>query len=141
MAVACRPVLYNPGGFLLSSIRKIVPINREYSYLRVHSCTALVQAVVRAALEQRDVMVLMPTGGGKSLCFQLPAVLANGVTVVITPLISLMYDQIQALLRAPNGGIPVTYLSSQRSMQARALVLSLHSAYILAEFSHLGAEN
>jgi ATP-dependent DNA helicase RecQ len=65
-------------------------------------------------------MVPMPTAGSKSLCFQLPAVLANGVTVVVTPLISLMFDQLQALLRAPNGGIPATYLSSQRSMQARS---------------------
>lgn len=78
-----------------------------------------IQAVVYSALEGKDIMVLMPTGGGKSLCFQLPAMLANGVTVVITPLISLMFDQIQALLRAPNGGIPVSYLSSQRSMQVR----------------------
>lgn len=81
--------------------------------------TCLVQAIVYAALERKDIMVLMPTGGGKSLCFQLPAILSNGLTVVITPLISLMCDQIQALLCAPNGGIPVTYLSSQRSMKVQ----------------------
>lgn len=75
------------------------------------------QAIVHAALQGKDLLVLMPTGGGKSLCFQLPAVMARGVTVVITPLISLMYDQVQALLHAPNGGIPVTYISSQRTLQ------------------------
>lgn len=87
-----------------------------------HEC---VQAIVNAALQGKDILVLMPTGGGKSLCFQLPAVVARGVTLVITPLISLMYDQVQALLHAPNGGIPVTYISSQRTMQVCSPSISL----------------
>eukprot|EP00892_Ulva_mutabilis_P008216 jgi/Ulvmu1/5767/UM025_0021.1 len=80
------------------------------------------EAIVHSALQGKDILVLMPTGGGKSLCYQLPALITRGVTVVITPLISLMYDQVQALLRASNGGIPATYLSSQRSMQDRCAV-------------------
>ena len=54
-------------------------------------------AVIRAVLEQRDTLVVMPTGGGKSLCFQLPALLLPGVTLVVSPLIALMKDQVDAL--------------------------------------------
>ena len=49
------------------------------------------EAVVRDALAGRDVLALMPTGGGKSLCFQLPALLQPGVTLVVSPLIALMH--------------------------------------------------
>jgi len=55
------------------------------------------ESVVRDALAGRDVLALMPTGGGKSLCFQLPALLQAGVTVVVSPLIALMQDQVRLL--------------------------------------------
>jgi ATP-dependent DNA helicase RecQ len=55
------------------------------------------EAVVRDALAGRDVLALMPTGGGKSLCFQLPALLQSGVTLVVSPLIALMQDQVRLL--------------------------------------------
>src|SRR6202166_5321048 len=55
------------------------------------------EAVVRDALAGRDVLALMPTGGGKSLCFQLPALLQSGVTLVVSPLIALMQDQVRML--------------------------------------------
>jgi ATP-dependent DNA helicase RecQ len=51
------------------------------------------EAVVRDAMAGRDVLALMPTGGGKSLCFQLPAMLQSGVTLVVSPLIALMQDR------------------------------------------------
>src|ERR1700730_10363559 len=55
------------------------------------------EAVVRDALAGRDILALMPTGGGKSLCFQLPALLQPGVTLVVSPLIALMQDQVRLL--------------------------------------------
>jgi ATP-dependent DNA helicase RecQ len=67
------------------------------------------EAIVRDVLDGRDVFALLPTGGGKSLCYQLPAVLTPGLTVVISPLIALMKDQVDALDTA---GVPATALNS-----------------------------
>lgn len=58
------------------------------------------QEIVEAVAEGRDVLAIMPTGGGKSLCYQLPALMRDGVTVVISPLIALMRDQVRALREA-----------------------------------------
>ncbi len=74
--------------------------------------------IVEAALEQRDMMIVMPTGGGKSLCFQLPALLKPGLTVVVSPLIALMQDQVEAL---QDNGIGATFLNSTLSaMETRS---------------------
>lgn len=67
------------------------------------------RAIVEAAIDNRDLLVIMPTGGGKSLCFQLPALLKKGVTIVISPLIALMQDQVEAL---QTNGIGATFLNS-----------------------------
>src|SRR5712672_3720470 len=67
------------------------------------------EAVVRDALAGRDVLALMPTGGGKSLCFQLPALLQPGVTLVVSPLIALMQDQVRLL---EDNGIAATFINS-----------------------------
>jgi ATP-dependent DNA helicase RecQ len=65
--------------------------------------------IVSAAMERRDLLAIMPTGGGKSLCFQLPALLQPGVTIVVSPLIALMQDQVQLL---QNNGIAATFINS-----------------------------
>lgn len=67
--------------------------------------------IIAAAMDGRDVFVLKCTGGGKSLCFQVPAILSKGVTIVFCPLLSLLQDQIQSLMKRPCGGIPCAYLS------------------------------
>jgi ATP-dependent DNA helicase RecQ len=75
-----------------------------------------------AALEDRDVLVVMPTGSGKSLCYQLPALLRDDLTVVVSPLVALMQDQVEAL--AERGlGHRVALVNAQRDASANAATL------------------
>src|SRR4029077_14308398 len=67
------------------------------------------EEVIRAILSGEDVLCVMPTGGGKSLCYQLPALVLEGVTVVVPPLIALMQNQVDAL---PRRGIAATLINS-----------------------------
>ena len=84
----------------------------------------LQREIVQDALAGRDVFVLMPTGGGKSLCFQLPALMRNGLTIVVSPLISLMKDQVDAL---QTNGIAATFLNSTLDREeAKARWRGLH---------------
>ena len=82
----------------------------------------LQEDIVRTVLSGNDALVIMPTGGGKSMCFQLPALLFPGVTVVISPLIALMKDQVDGL-RA--NGISAAYLNSSQSASEQHLVHDL----------------
>lgn len=70
------------------------------------------EPLVRSLAEGRDVLGIMPTGAGKSVCYQVPALMRDGVAIVISPLISLMQDQVAAL-RA--NGIPAAYLNTSLS--------------------------
>ena len=84
--------------------------------------------LIDAVLEQRDVMGIMPTGAGKSLCFQIPALMMPGITLVVSPLISLMKDQVGALNQA---GIHAAYLNSSLSIgqYRKALELAREGRY------------
>ena len=73
--------------------------------------------IVESVLTDKDCFILLPTGGGKSLCYQLPAVLTRGVTIVVSPLLALVQDQVQALVNGAGAhpalsGVPATFLAS-----------------------------
>ena len=84
----------------------------------------LQEEIIRDALAGKDVFALLPTGGGKSLCFQLPALVQPGLTVVVSPLIALMKDQVDALRAS---GVAATFLNSSLSPdESRARIRGLH---------------
>ncbi len=84
------------------------------------------EEAVRAALEGRDTLVVMPTGAGKSLTFQLPAAIGNGTTLVVSPLIALMRDQVFALLeRTSFDQLGVAFLNSSQDQNEQRDILSL----------------
>jgi ATP-dependent DNA helicase RecQ len=109
-----------------------------YSEFRHHQA-----AIIQHVLDKKDVLALMPTGGGKSLCYQLPAVLLDGLTIVISPLIALMKDQVDAL---NVNGIHAAFLnSSQNPDEQSTLMQRLRSNEIkllyLAPERLFGTEN
>src|ERR1700727_2841447 len=76
---------------------------------------------VAAALNDRDALVVMPTGSGKSVCYQLPALIRDDLTLVVSPLVSLMADQVAALERVAPGRVAV--VNAQRGSGANAAAL------------------
>jgi ATP-dependent DNA helicase RecQ len=93
-------------------------------YFGFASFRPLQREIIRATMGGRDVIALLPTGGGKSLCFQLPALMRPGLTVVVSPLIALMKDQVDALQA---GGIAATFLnSSLGAAESRQRLRGLH---------------
>ncbi len=78
--------------------------------------------LINNLLDGKDVLAVMPTGAGKSICYQIPSLLVSGLTLVISPLISLMKDQVGAL---NNNGIPAAYLSSTLSLDERKTVFAM----------------
>ena len=72
------------------------------------------EQVVTSVIQGKDALVLMPTGGGKSLCYQIPALLLDGVAIVVSPLIALMQDQVDALEEV---GVRAAYLNSTQTLE------------------------
>jgi ATP-dependent DNA helicase RecQ len=94
-------------------------------YFGYETFRPLQEDIIRDALAGKDVLALLPTGGGKSLCFQLPALARDGLTVVVSPLIALMKDQVDALQAS---GVPATFLnSSLKADESRARLRGLHN--------------
>src|SRR3984893_17814727 len=76
---------------------------------------------VSAALADRDALVVMPTGSGKSLCYQLPALMRDDLTLVVSPLVALMHDQVQALQRIAPGRVELVNAQRGQSTNAETL--------------------
>src|SRR6201987_4077924 len=85
----------------------LLPLLKQY--FGFTSFRPLQEAIIRDALAGKDVFALLPTGGGKSLCFQLPSMSRTGLTVSVSPLIALMKDQVDGLNA---GGMRTTFLTS-----------------------------
>lgn len=91
------------------------------------------QAIIENILEGDDALVVMPTGGGKSICYQLPALLFPGITIVVSPLIALMKDQVDALQQ---NGIAAGFFNSQQTPEERqALRQSLNASELKLIYS------
>ena len=97
--------------------KKLEVLSRYFGYTQFRGAQ---EELIDAVLSGRDVLGVMPTGGGKSLCYQIPALLLPGITLVISPLISLMQDQVLALKSV---GVPAAYLNSSLSLEQQSLVL------------------
>ncbi len=114
-------VPYDPGLFEADPVepmkRPETPEEALKSFFGYDSFRPGQQEVIRQILKGRDILAVMPTGAGKSICYQIPALLLPGITLVISPLISLMQDQVQALREA---GVPAAFLNSSLSEQAFA---------------------
>jgi ATP-dependent DNA helicase RecQ len=111
------PVPARDRAVLTDSASLTVALNKVFGF---HSFRANQEDIVRSLLERRDAFVVMPTGGGKSLCYQLPAALLPGTCVVVSPLISLMKDQVDA---AAGAGLRAAYYNSSQTKNQRLDVL------------------
>jgi len=94
------------------------------------------EEIITAAVEGKDVLAIMPTGGGKSICFQVPGLMASGLTVVVTPLIALMKDQVQNLC---DKGIKAIAVHAGMNRHEVDLALN-HAAYGDVKFLYLSPE-
>src|SRR5882757_5867596 len=106
-----------------SATPELSPLLKQY--FGFTSFRPLQEEIIRDTLAGKDVFALLPTGGGKSLCFQLPALAMPGLTVVVSPLIALMKDQVDALQAS---GVAATFLNSSLTAdESRARLRGLNN--------------
>ena len=99
------------------------PVDILKEYWGYDAFRPMQEEIVQTALEGRDVLAILPTGGGKSVCFQVPAMMREGIAIVVTPLIALMKDQVQNL--AARG---IKALCVNAGMSRREVDLALNNA-------------
>jgi ATP-dependent DNA helicase Q1 len=141
------------GGKMMSVLRDVFRIQDFRSHQKV---------AVNATMSGLDLILIMPTGGGKSLCFQLPAVLSEGVTLVVSPLISLMEDQLQGMqaldistaifngqtgkdetkmifdgMINPKSNLKLLYVTPEKIAKSKRLLSQLEKMYRAGRFSRL----
>ena len=140
---------------------KITPLTILKEYWGYDSFRSMQEEIVRTALEGRDVLAILPTGGGKSVCFQVPAMMREGIAIVVTPLIALMKDQVQnlsdrgikalcvnagmgrrevelTLNNAAYGGFKFLYVSPERlsTRLFQSYVQEMNVSYIVVDEAH-----
>jgi ATP-dependent DNA helicase RecQ len=114
MTIICERARARVDGETMASIHDTLRHSFGFPAFRPHQ-----QEIVEAILAGRDVFAALPTGGGKSLCYQLPSLLIPGLTVVVSPLIALMQDQVDG---ARQNGLPAAFLNSSLGSAAAAEV-------------------
>lgn len=114
----------------------MTPVEILREYWGYDSFRAKQEDIVNAALEDRDVLAILPTGGGKSVCFQVPAMMRDGIAIVVTPLIALMKDQVQNL---NDRGIKALCVNAGMSQREVDLTLN-NAAYGEFKFLYVSPE-
>lgn len=108
----------NVGAFFFDEWKEAIPIEKALSVLSSYfgftSFRTGQENAIQNVLEGKDTLCVMPTGGGKSICYQVPALVMEGTVLVVSPLISLMKDQVDALHQI---GIPAAYINSTLSTE------------------------
>lgn len=108
----------NVGAFFFDEWKEVIPIEKALSVLSSYfgftSFRTGQENAIQNVLEGKDTLCVMPTGGGKSICYQVPALVMEGTVLVVSPLISLMKDQVDALHQI---GIPAAYINSTLSTE------------------------
>ncbi len=90
------------------------------TYFGYESFRPLQREIIGDILQKKDALILMPTGGGKSICYQIPALMLSGITIVVSPLISLMKDQVDSLIA---NGVPAAFLNSTLSFEEEGEII------------------